>query len=138
MKHKMWGSALAALLVVAGFGTNESDAGMCGARRYRCCPTPACAPCGDYCNAKACCTSYKTVKDVVWCQEEYCDTMTVYDHCVEKVPVTCQRTVYDTCYKDVPYTVCKPVKIRSAHLCTQEINVQLVSRFQLAVKYNVR
>ena len=93
MKRKAWVSAFVLLLLLAG--VHVAEAGYCGAASYNCCPTSACAPCGDLCQAKNCCTTcYKTVQEVVWdrCEKVCCQT--VYDQVCEQVPVCCTRTCY--------------------------------------------
>jgi hypothetical protein len=137
MKHMMWGSAIATLLVVAGWGA-DAEAGLCGAARYNCCPTPACAPCGGYHHARRCCTGYRTVKEVVWEQQEYCDQITVYDTCCEKVPVTCTRTVFDTCYRDVPYSYCRPVYKTCYKTCCYQVRIPQYKTCYRTVTCNVR
>ncbi|MCA9080839.1 MAG: hypothetical protein KDA58_09785, partial [Planctomycetaceae bacterium] len=108
MRRVLLMPVLAALMSLASYG--EAEAGLfCGIGRYRCCPVDTCQPCGDYCQARVSCgPSYKTVRETVWCTEEYNECCTVYDTCVEKTPVTCKRVVYDTCYRNECYTVRKP------------------------------
>src|SRR5262245_54985293 len=108
MKRFVFAPLLAAmLLALAGA---QAEAGLfCGMGRFRCCPSDSCKPCGDYGSARACSSPcYKNVYETVWCTEEYVDQCTVYDTCVERVPICCNRTVYDTCYRDECYTVCTP------------------------------
>ena len=51
MKAAPWIAVFAAACLVAQ--AREAAAGLCGAGSYDCCPTPACAPSGEYCAAKA-------------------------------------------------------------------------------------
>ena len=108
MRHMTWLSVL--LAAFALLGGSESEAGLfCGMGRYRHCPSESCEPCQDYCQARTCNSGcYKTVRETVWCTEQYQECQTVMDTCVEKVPVQCNRTVHDTCWRDECYTVCKP------------------------------
>ena len=53
-------------LLMAGLG-QTAQAGYCGADSFNCCPTAACAPCGEFAAAQASCnTCYRTVQDIVY------------------------------------------------------------------------
>src|SRR5579863_3149081 len=85
------------------------EAGYCGAASFTCCSSACAAPAGDYCQAQTCCkTCYKTVKEIVWEQENYTCCKTVYDTVCEPYTVNCCKTVYDTCYRTECYNICRP------------------------------
>ena len=113
-------SAFVALL--AAFAVQDASAGLCGLGSYSCCPAEACTGCGDYAKARGCCApAYRTVKEIVWEQQKYTCTKTVYDQICETCPVTCYQNVYQTCYRDECYSVCRPVY----RTCYRNVNVSV-------------
>ena len=109
-----------AVLAVACITTHARDAaaGLCGAGSYECCPTPACAPSGDYHAGKNATTCLKTVQEVVYDKQEVTCTKTVYDTVCEQVPVTRTKHVYETHWRECQSVVCRPVVERSYKTCT--------------------
>jgi len=108
MKTNLQFCLLTTVLLVASAG-GTAHAGYCGGASYSVCPASCSAPAADYCQAQACCkTCYKTVREIVWEQQNYTCCKTVWDTCCEAVPITCCKTVYDTCYRDECYTICRP------------------------------
>src|SRR5262245_12413252 len=89
MKYAPWMVVFATLA-----GGSIAQAGYFGAASYKCCPTQACVPSGDYCAAQSCCgPCYRTVKEVVWDTKTYTCCRTVMDQICEQVPVTCTQIV---------------------------------------------
>lgn len=109
MRKLSWIPLLAALLMALGMGST-ANAGYCGGGCFNRCPADACAPCGDYCQAKVSCSpGYRTVREIVWDRQNVTCCRTVMDHIVEQVPVTATRNVYETHYRDVCSTIRRPV-----------------------------
>ena len=92
MRHSAWIVVAASLLALAN--DTRVEAFYCGAASSRCCPSDACAPCGNFCAAKRCCGArYRTVRETVYEQQTINCCRTVYEQCCEQVPVTCTRNV---------------------------------------------
>ncbi|MCP4174434.1 MAG: hypothetical protein GY758_27095, partial [Fuerstiella sp.] len=117
MKRIMLGAVAAAMMLLdSGIAT----AGLCGLGGFSSCPTDTCHECVDFAAAKCGCdVQYRTVRKVIWDQQQYTCMKTVYDRCTETVPVSYTRNVYQTCYRDQCYTVCKPV-YETCYRCVQQ------------------
>lgn len=93
-------SVLMTLLIVAATAVNGPAAGQ----QPACCATPTVAPsCGCTCGSD-CCTVMKTVKEVVYDEEEVTFYRTEYKEVVEKQKVDAVKYVEGTAYRCAPVT----------------------------------
>jgi hypothetical protein len=99
---------LAGLAVIFGVAGGKAEAnGYCGAGCYSCCPT-ACQPCYTTCRVERR-TCYRTVREIVYEQQQVQCQRTEYDTVYEDRPVTCYRNVTERKVRECQYQVSRPV-----------------------------
>src|SRR4051812_16893218 len=98
-----------AVLMTWTEGTAEAN-GYCGAACYSCCPTTACqtASCYTTCRVerRQC---FRTVREIVYDQQEVQCQRTQYETVYEDRPVTCYRNVTEQKVRECPVQVSRAV-----------------------------
>src|SRR5262245_50094036 len=102
---------IAGLAVACGLGGQTAEAsGYCGAGCYSCCPTTACQPAACYTTCRVerrqC---MRTIREVVYDQQEVQCQRTEFDTVYEDRPVTCYRLVTERKERECQRQVCRPV-----------------------------
>src|SRR5580704_10583915 len=99
---------LAGLAVIFGsIGESAEANGYCGGGCYSSCPT-ACQPCYTTCRVERR-TCYRTVREIVYEQQQVQCQRTEYDTVYEDRPVTCYRNVTERKVRECQYQVSRPV-----------------------------
>src|SRR5262249_21265584 len=105
------GGIIAGLALLAGWTVQSAQAnGYCGGGCYSCCPTTACQPVSCYTTCRVerrqC---FRTVREIVYDQQQVQCQRTEYDTVYEDRPITCYRNVTEQKVRECPVQVCRPV-----------------------------